>query len=252
MKKFMGVLAILYIIGNHSADAAAENLSITAGALSWYNRFVPVSRIQGMDVPKSSYSVMNGPTMKIQYKDLYVGVTYLISSNDYQLVNTDVPVNVHQSKVSSSASLDEIDAVVGYVLTPRVSLNAGYKGISVKDDLSLLSFGVSYHAKRDESYYLGSLGTNVNIPVVRKLTWLIDGSALLGTFYNHVAYPVYYRRLNEPDTKVTAWGLSVNSSLSYAIINGLSANIGFNYQYIKAGSDNSNFIGPTMGLNYRY
>lgn len=252
MKKIMVTSTMVLVFGSNPAYSAREDFSASVGAMSWYNNYVPISRIHGMDVPKSSYAFMYGPTIKARYKDLYFGVTYLLTTDNYELVVTDSPVKIHRAKANSSASRNDVDFVVGYMLTPILSLNAGYKGIFVDDNITLVSQGVARNAKRYETYNLGTLGVGANIPLGTKFIWTLNGNALLGAFHNDVTYPAYYNRLNEPEINTTAWGASADTSVDYAIINNLSANIGLKCQYTKAGSDNSSFFGPTFGLDYRF
>ena len=251
MKILMVASAIVLVFGSNSAYSAMEDFSVSVGGMTWYNTYNPISRINGMDVPHTSSAFMSGPTIKAQYKDLYFGASYLLTSDNYELV-VDSPVRIHHALANSSASREDVDVVVGYMLTPRLSLNAGYRGIFVDDNLTLVSHGVAENAKRYETYNLGTLGVGVNIPVGTKFRWFLNGNALLGAYHSNVSYPANYNRLNTPDDNVIAWGASVDTSIKYTIINNLSASIGLNCQYTKAGSDNSSFFGPTLGLEYQY
>lgn len=253
MKKRLVVsVLVLLALGNVSESVASDNFSVSVGMLSWYNKYVPISRIAGMDVPKSTYAFMNGPTVTAHYKNLSLGATYLISSNKYELVAADTLVTARRSTANSAASRTDIDVVTGYLLRPQVTLTAGYKGIFVDDVITLVSQGVSANAKRNVSYNLGSLGATFTIPTGDDFRWVFSGNALLGVYHNDVSYPANYRRLNEPDENSTAWGGSADASLIYTIVGGLAAHLGVKGQYIKAGSDNSNFFGPTLNLDYRF
>jgi hypothetical protein len=252
MKKRMVTLIVLFVVGSNSAYANSDDFSLSAGVLSWYNWHVPVMRIDGMDTPHNSSALMVGPTIKAQYKDLYCGVTYLISTHDYQLANTSVPIGVYQTNATSSASRQDIDVVIGYMLTPRLSLQAGYKGIFFDDDLTLVANGTSYNAKHNEMFNMGAVGAGVNIPIGTNVIWVLNGNALLGTFHNDISYPAGLGYLNDFNKNYTAWGLSADTSVTYTFFNNLSANIGLKFQYIKAVSDESNSLGPTFGLNYQF
>ena len=252
MKKLMITSVIFIVFGSNSAYSAMEDISVSVGAMSWYNRYVPISRIAGADVPKSSFAFMNGPTIKAQYKNLYFGVTYLLSSDNYNLVVTDSPISIHHAKANSSASRSDIDFVAGYMLTPELSLRTGYIGIFVDDDITLESQGGTETARRNETYNVGTLGAGINMPLGKKIIWFVNADALLGSFHNDVSYPIHYKRLSEPVYNSIAWGVSADTRVVCTIINNLSANIGLRYQYIKADSDNSSFLGPTLDLDYRF
>ena len=248
MKKYMIILAALFVLTGSPAYAAMEDLSVTLGAMTWYNRFVPISRFNGMDVPKSSYAFMYGPTLKAQYKDLYFGASYLLTADNYSLMN----LSVRRASVDSSASRGDVDFVAGYMLTPLLSLEAGYKGIFVDDSVSLVSTTGTEKATRTQKYHMGLLGAGATIPVGSDITFFVTANGLLGAFNNNVAYPAGYRRLNVPSDVTTAWGGSTEAKVTYSVIKDFSATIGVKAQYIKVGSDNSNFFGPTAGLEYRF
>jgi hypothetical protein len=251
LKKFLVALAMttsFLLCAVNSAQATADDLAVSVGAISWYNSFVPISRFEGIDAPHSSWGFMNGPTLKARYKDLYLEVTYLLSSNDYHLTNS----TIEETKITSSASRSDVDVVLGYLLTPRIELNAGYKGIFVDDDLTLEAGGGTNAAKRDESYNLATLGVGVNIPLGTKSTFFLNGNALLGDFEYKVAYPAGVAFFTDADRHFLAWGVAADTSVTYEIVDNLSAGIGLRFQYIKAGTDNSSFIGPTSRLDYRF
>ena len=248
----MVALTMVFVVGNNSAYATTDDLTVSVGIMSWYNRYVPITRIEGLDVPRSSYAFMNGPTINARYKDLYLGVTCLFSSNDYELERTKVPYGKNQAKVTSSASRTDVDVVIGYMLTPQIDLNAGYKGIFVEDTLTLAAARRTFQAKHDETYNLGTLGAGLHIPVRMKTILFLNVNALLGTFDNNISYPGRIELINYDDRYSTAWGVSVDTSITYRFIDTLSGSTGIKYQYVKAGSDNSNFFGPTLSLDYRF
>ncbi len=248
VKKYLIILAAVFVLAGNSANAAMEDLSITVGAVTWFNRFVPISRVSGMDVPKSSYAFMNGPTLKVQYKDLYFGATYLLSADNYSLMS----LSIRSANVDSSASRSDVDLVAGYMLTPHFSLEVGYKGIFVDDAVTLASPTGTANASRTQMFNMGSLGGGATVPVGDEITLSVTANALLGSFHNEVAYPAGYKRLNEPADVTIAWGGSAEAKAAYSIIKDLSATLGVKAQYIKSGSDNSNIFGPTAGLEYRF
>lgn len=252
MDLFITILAVILVFIASPASAAGDDVSVSVAAMSWYNRYVPISRIGGMDVPKSSFALMYGPALTARYRDLSLDVSYLLTADNYQLVITDNPVRVHRAHANSSASRSDIDLVVGYRVTPDVRMNAGYKGIFVDDSLSLVSLGSTQYAKRRETYHLGTLGAGTAIPLGTGTVWSLNGSALLGVYHNEVSYPPYYNRLNEPADDTAAWGISADTTVSFLLFDGLSTNVGLKYQFTKAGCDNSNFFGPTLSFEYRF
>jgi hypothetical protein len=250
--KVVAIVVIVFAFGTKSVYSATDNISISVGGMSWYSIYNPISRIGGKDVPNTSSAFMNGLTMKAQYKNIYFGATYLISSNNYELVVTDHPLKIRHAAANSSASRNDIDFVVGYMLTPILSLNTGYKDTFVDDNIALTSQGVTENAKRSEMYNLGKLGVGANIPIGTKFIWFLNGNALLGAYHDEVSYPANYKRLYTPDTNVTAWGASAETNLKYKILDHLSATAGLYCQYTKAGGDNSSFFGPTLGFDYTF
>ena len=205
-----------------------------------------------MDTPQSTYSFMNGPTFTAQYNDLYLKATYLLSSNAYNTISPNTVVKVHHANANSAATRQDFELGFGYMLTPLFSLTAGYKGIFVDDTVTLVSQGVATVARRTQTYNVGTLGVGAQIPVGRKIVWLSNGNAILGSFHNEVAYPDSYKRLNEPTYNAPAWGGDVDTRVVYTIATHVSVNIGLKCQYIKSGSDNSSFFGPTLGLDCKF
>ena len=243
---------ILLLMMSSVAFAAMEDFSVTVGAASWYNRFVPISRIEGMDVPRSTYAFMYGPAVRAQYKNFYLGITYLLSASDYALLSPDTIVRVRRASAESAASRSDLDLVAGYQLTPQFGVTVGYKNIYVDDTITLTSQGVAANARRHESYSVGTLGAEATVPLGENGAWRSTCTAVLGTFHNDIAYPVGYRRLNEPVYDAFAWGGEGTTKISYKMIKTLSAEVGLKAGYIKSGSDNSSFFGPIFGLNYTF
>ncbi len=243
---------VLLTLFSNSAYSASDDFSFSIGAVSWYSRYNPISRIAGMDTPKSTYAFMNGPAIFAKYKNLYLDITYLLPSNDYDTIGLNTIVKPHHADADSAANRTDIDVIFGYMLTPKVSMNVGYKGIFVDDNITLTSQGVTTDGRRTETYNVGTVGAGLHMPIGHKIMWISNVNTLLGSFHNEVAYPANYRRLNEPVYDALAWGGSVDTKATYTIINHLSANIGLKCLYIKAGSDNSSFFGPTAGIDYSF
>ena len=252
LKKFLVALTVSLLCVTNFTYAASDDLSLTVGAVAWYNRLVPMSRVQTIDIPRSSWAYMEGPEIKARYKNLYLGVTYLLSSNDYHMTNSMVTYGSNVTDVTSSASRSDIDVVVGYMLTPRIDVNAGYKGIFVEDTATLAAIRGTFDAKRNEAYNLGTLGAVINLPLGSKTTFFLNGNAMLGAFDYKINYPDGVDFGNDVDQHFLAWGLGADTKLAYNIIDNLSAAVGLKFQYIKAGTDNSNFFGPTAHLDYRF
>ena len=252
MKRIFVALTISFLCGINLAHATSDDLFVSVGSLSWYNRLVPISRFNGVDAPNSTWGLMTGPTLKARYKDLYLGVSYLLSANDYHLANSLIPFGDNQTAVTSSASRSDVDVVIGYLLTPRIDLKLGYRGIFIDDALTLAAAGGTYNARRNETYNLGTLGVGVTVPAGMKTVFLLNGNALLGDFENELAYPGGVEFFNDSDKHFVAWGVDADTGFSYAIIDHLSAGVGLRFQYIKAGGDNSSFFGPTARIDYRF
>ena len=195
---------------------------------------------------------MNGPTIKAQYKDLYIGVMYLLSSNNYELVRTTIPYGKYETNVTSSATRTDIDVVIGYLLTPQLDVNAGYKGIFVSDAIAFTSSRGTFRPKHEEAYNLGTLGAGLHIPISTKATFLLNGNALLGTFDNTISTSGRIELISEDFRHSTAWGVSADTSVAYRMIENISGHIGLRWFFSKAGSDHSNLFGPTVGLDYLF
>ncbi len=190
---------ILIGLVNDLAYAALDDFSFSAGVASWYNTYNPISRIEGMDTPHSSFSLMSGPTLSAQYKNMNLDITYLLSTSDYEIMSPNTAVSTHHANANSAANRTDLDIVFGYMLTPELSLNVGYEGIFVDDSVTLVSKVTTTNGRRVESYNLGTLGIGGRILVWPKVMWISNGNAIFGSFHNEVSYPANYKPLNEPN-----------------------------------------------------
>ncbi len=252
MKKPTILLTALFILIGNAFSFASEDYSFSIGFLSWYNRFNPISRVRGMDVPQSTFALMTGPTIKAQYKDVFLDVTYLLSNCDYNLISPNTLVNVHRADANSSATRKDIDIIIGYMLTPKWSVNIGFEGIYVDDNVSLTSPRAVTNGRRFENYNIGLVGVGAYIPLSGRFVWISNGDILLGAFHNDVAYPPAYNALNESPYNTAAWGGNIDTRIVCNLLKHLSADVGVKIQYIKAGSDNSSFFGPAIRLDYKF
>jgi len=252
LRKVTPFLSVLLILISSTYAFASDDYSFSLGVLSWYNNFNPISRVKGMDVPQSTFAFMTGPALKARYKDVFLDVTYLISSGDYNLISTNTLVNVHRADANSSASRNDINATIGYVLNPKWTVNVGFEGIYVDDNVSLDSARGIATGRRYENYNMGMAGAGVNIPLSNRFTWISNGNILLGAFHNNVTYPAAYKALNEPPYDAIAWGGNMDTKIVCNLLKHLSAEVDVKLQYVKSGSDNSSFFGPAVRLDYNF
>ena len=251
MKNIIYIAILLTLIGN-THSFASENYSISVGVLSWYNNYNPISRIKGLDVPNTTFAFMTGPTLRVQYKDMFLDVTYLLSNSDYHIITPGTLVSVHRADANSDATRKDVNVIVGYKLNPTWSVNTGFEGIYVDDNVSLTSGINIAHGRRIENYNIGMVGVGADIPLGHSLIWITNGNILLGAFHNDVAYPKPYKSLNEPNYDDVAWGGNIDSKIVYSLLKHLSVDFGLKLQYIKSGTDNSSFVGPSLRLDYKF
>ena len=205
-----------------------------------------------MDVPQSTFAFMIGPALKAQYKNVFLDATYLISSGDYNLIKPNTLVNVRRADADSSASRNDVNVIIGYVLNPRWTVNVGFEGIYVDDNVSLTSTRGVAPGRRYENYNMGIVGAGLSIPFGNRFIWASNSNILLGTFHNNVTYPPAYRALNEPPFDDVAWGGNFDTKIVCNLLKHLSAEVDVKFQYIKSGSDNSSFFGPAVRLDYTF
>lgn len=215
MKKLMVILVSMAVMWCGSAFAVTEDLTLSVGMKSWYNWFEPHANDYD-----TSAAFMIGPTAKAQYKNMYLGITYLTSTSDYEPLE------------DSNMSRDDLDIVVGYMLTPRLGLNVGYKGIYTDVD----------EDDGSASFHLAALGVGGNIPLYDEGLLFMNVNGLAGTF-----------DVDSPDTEdADVLGVSAELGAVFSIIKNLTANAGFKYQYLDVEGEGATFYGPTLGLDYRF
>ncbi|OGR06998.1 MAG: hypothetical protein A2511_14895 [Deltaproteobacteria bacterium RIFOXYD12_FULL_50_9] len=261
MQKILGAVVVLLIMVGNFSYAIADDFSISVGLKSWYNwmSLPSIEDSTGKDIGKTSAALMVGPTIKAQNNNMYAGISFLVSTNDYEVIDYTEPTSWGDYNLKGTASRNDFDIFIGYMLTPRFAVNAGYKGIfmSMKLDATLGSI-FDANAKNDLRYNLGALGVGGNIPIGEKIIVFINGNALLGTIK---ADETYSSNWGQPDRSenATAWGGSAEIGGAYLITTNLSVNIGFKYQYLdddmselSDGDNDVQFYGLTMGMEYRF
>ncbi len=247
------IVSLVFIVSTFvSTSGYTSDITFTVGTTSWYNRYVPISRIEGTDSPGASYGLMYGPVVNVGSQEWNVVAQYLLSSGDYDIISPNTLVKVHHADADSQATRRDIDVILSHTISRNTSLTVGYKGIFVDDNISLTYSDKKSSARRSEIYNNGTMGIRGTIPLFQKVILTTNGYGIAGKFHNDVTYPPGYKRLNEAPYNAFAWGAGADAKITYSITHGLLAEVGMKFQYIKSGSDNSNFGGPTVGIAYRF
>ncbi len=201
----------------------AEDFSFNVGLRTWYNDWEVVSDSGGSDTSDSTF--MLGPNFKLSYGKFFGGVSFMTTMSDYKFSDSKWPRY-------------DLDAMLGYMVHPRLGLIAGWKYIR----------GTS-STRTSHSVYGPVFGFTFNYPIpieVLKLTFYLNGAfmPLEGELkYSGAA----------SETNYDIIGYSGEAGFAYALIDDLSISLGYKYQNLDWRPLAEDILsGVTFGINYPF
>lgn len=220
---------------------AADETHVVVGLKSWYARWRSGSKQtnggQRISVRSGNSVFLAGPSLKISKGRFFSGITYVASTQDFKF-------DLQTKK--DSMSRNDLDAIAGFMVHPRVGLFAGFKYIH----------GTSRTVEpgradwtSDFRLYGASYGVAVNYPVEGTSVVLAGSASYI---------PVKFRDrggTSGREVNKTRGFMNVyEGSASYALSNKLSVNAGYKHQTFKASSlaGVEIFSGYTFGADYRF
>ncbi len=219
------VLAALLCTFFTGSPAWAEDdaFGFNVGLRTWYNEWEIKPKSGGGET--SDYTFMVGPNFKVSYGKFFCGASFLASVSDYKFTVVKWPRY-------------DLDAMIGYMVHPRLGLVAGWKYIRGTSNT-----GTSH------SIYGPTFGATFNYPIpieVMSLAFYLNGAflPLQGNIKsagapNDVSYDII--------------GYSAEAGFAYAPMDKLSISLGYKYQNLDWRDLASDILsGVTLGVNYAF
>ena len=215
--------ATLFIMLFLFGYARAEEFGFNVGLRTWYNDW-KISPESGSS-NTSDYTFMLGPNFKVSYGKFFAGASFMASVSDYKFSASKWPRY-------------DLDAMIGYMVHPRLGLVAGWKYIRGTDNT-----GISH------SVYGPTFGATFNYPIPIEAVNL--------TFYLNGAFLPLRGEIRSSgtanDTTYDIIGWSGEAGFAYAPIDRLSISLGYKYQNLDwRHLANDILSGVTLGVNYAF
>jgi len=210
---------VMFFVSGHTW---AEDWGFNVGLRTWYNDW-RISPESGSSAT-SDYTFMVGPNFKVSYRDFFVGASFLATASDYTFPTTDWPRY-------------DLDAMMGYMVHPRLGLVAGWKYIRGTNSTRLT-----------HNAYGPTFGAIFNYPISIETVNL--------TFYLNGAFLPLKGEISAPGVKDNSYdiiGYSGEAGFAYAPVDNLSISLGYKYQSLDWRHLADDILsGVTLGINYTF
>ena len=223
------------------SSAAADDLSLTLGLKARLNNLTAsVANSSVVFDDSDSWAILLGPSLKLTYKKLFVGVTWLQTAQQrYTLEYYTIGVNEPRS---TDISMSEIDALAGYMFHPRFGAFVGYKSISSK------ATPIATSPSTSEFYDLVikglAIGVSGNVPL-GKLPMMAVGSA------SYLAITEYFFAPAVPEQDGSGYTLEIGTT--YDPFENWLFYLGLKLQRYEADlGDEWKSLGLTLSADYRF
>lgn len=255
-RMILGAAAAAMLMSATVCQAASEDFTFGVGLKTWYNKMELsfTDDLGNTDKDHTKYVLMAGPSLKMGYKRFFTGINYLTTTTDYErkfTTGTNPPTYTYNRS--------DIDFILGLKLLPQTSpvqlaLVTGYKGIVSDVDYIRTNTGVKFgEAKRTKNGV--PLGLSLNVSPAERLAIYTNAGYIY--FDEKVKYSNFSTPFTDDKNKYHA-GFA-EFGVSYNIVAGLSASLGYKYQYLynfkhPDGSDRRNeaFDGVTFAVDYNF
>jgi len=217
------IMAAAFTVLFLASSISAGEFGFNVGLRTWYSDWEIQPQSGGSTT--SDYTFMLGPNFKVSYEKFFCGASFMGTVSDYKFQALKWPRY-------------DLDAMIGYMVHPRLGLVAGWKYIRGTNNL-----GTSH------TIYGPTFGLTFNYPLP------IDTVNL--SFYLNGAFLPLRGSLKyagaSSDTSYDIIGYSGEAGFAYAPIDNLSISLGYKYQNLD-WRDLANDIlsGVTLGVNYAF
>jgi len=232
MKRILvGVVAALLLIGvsgavraEEGAVHAQEGIEVEVGVKAWFNKWK--RELPTDETSRSKCSRLFGPTVEVKLPvHIFAEASYMTSLNDYR---------VNEAVGQKKFDRKDIDAAVGYAITPAVSVLAGYKQSKFKEE-----------SGNKETAYGPIAGVRGSLALNEKTS-----------FYGGLNYLLTKLKVEDAAGAVTekSPGWIAEFGVNYEVAAHTGVDLGYKYETTK-GKDSKikdTFAGLTLGVKYAF
>ena len=288
MKKLATTGLLCMVVVFVGSTACAQEFSASVGIKAWYNKWEGYLTLE--DVESEDESLLVGPSVKLSYKRFFGGVTYLLSTSDYDYHNNrtyDDPASGASAwaENDTSAGREDLDVLVGLMVHPRVGVFAGYKRIVSSDAHIDYRSGVEgvdsgtgqpielgLTDLRDVELQLSgfAFGVTCNYPLPKLPIVLTANAAYMPNMRNRTYHVVTETETEDGAVTEESFGhgsvnyyqdgYTVELGATYTLGENIGLSLGYKYQEIEKDdnvgefydSADMEFSGVTFGIDYRF
>ena len=239
MKKITGSLILAMTLFSLSLSTVqADELSISVGIKARYNELI--IRLENESVKFGDESqdsiLLLGPSFKLSYGNFFGGVSWLQTIGRYSMDFFSLTAN---QEGNIDISMSDIDALVGYMLHPRVGILAGYKSYTGRST-------PGFTDRFDLSIKGPAIGLAYNYPL-RESAWLFIANV------SYMPFMEYSFLEGQRDFDQDMDGYSAEVGLTYGSMEKIAYTIGVKHQELKSDlGDDWRYLGLTVSVDYRF
>ena len=184
----------------------------------------------------SSSTWLLGPSLKLSYKRLFAGVTWLNSIDRYSLAFVSIPSN---ETASTQMSVSDVDALAGFMFHPRFGIFAGYKSIT-SNSTPNLGNEFNYTLKGP------AVGATGNVPLGKlPMLFVFNAGYVFADQYN------FLERQNVDEEKADGYSLEIG--FTYEPFRNTALFLGLKHQEFESDlGDEWRSLGLTFSGDYRF
>jgi len=223
------------------SPVSAEDLSVTLGVKARFNKLTANAADSAAVFDDSSdTAILLGPSLKLAYKKMFVGVTWLQTvQRRYSLEYYNIGQNETRT---TDTSVSEVDALAGYMFHPRCGLFVGYKSIS--SNVTPVPVSPSVSLDYDLVIKGPAIGVTGNVPL-GSLPMLAVASA------SYVAVTEYSFAPTDGEQKGDGYALEIG--VTYDPFEHIAFYLGLKLQQFEADlGDEWKSLGMTLSGDYRF
>ncbi len=161
MKNRLAVLLVPAFLIGAPVAASADEGQLSVGVKAWANSW---EFSDGTDALASDNSaLMVGPSLKYRQGNVFVGASYMVSLTEYEFSDSDIDPGV---TADIAAEKNDLDIIVGFMITPRIGVYGGYKTMAVDVSVSnIVGAPASNYGGFSIDYSGFGLGLLGNVPL---------------------------------------------------------------------------------------